>query len=98
MGKGIILAEQGGFAAAQGMIGLQIDFQNIFISDEITFTAYFEPDILNGITLINAQNDANKIKLIPYYAWDNREAGEMKVWIDYEEKKVVPTGLEPVTP
>src|SRR5690554_314057 len=75
-----------------------IDFQNIFISDEITFTAYFEPDILNGITLINAQNDANKIKLIPYYAWDNREAGEMKVWIDYEEKKVVPTGLEPVTP
>lgn len=75
-----------------------IDFQNIFISDEITFTAYFEPDILNGITLINAQNNANKIKLIPYYAWDNREAGEMKVWIDYEEKKVVPTGLEPVTP
>ncbi|NLC86691.1 MAG: glycoside hydrolase family 127 protein [Bacteroidales bacterium] len=75
-----------------------IDFQNIFISDEITFTAYFEPDILNGITLINAQNDANKIKLIPYYAWDNREAGEMKMWINYEEKKVVPTGLEPVTP
>ena len=72
-----------------------IDFQNIFISDEITFTAYFEPDILNGITLINAQNDANKIKLIPYYAWDNREAGEMKMWIDYEEKKVVPTEPQP---
>lgn len=28
---------------------------------------------------------AGNLKFIPYYAWDNREAGPMKVWIDYNE-------------
>lgn len=23
--------------------------------------------------------------LVPYYTWDNRKAGKMKVWIDYNE-------------
>lgn len=34
---------------------------------------------------INASAGNRQIKHIPYYTWDNREAGEMKVWIDYKE-------------
>ena len=34
-------------------------------------------EILNGVTTFVGKN----IKLIPYYAWDNREAGGMSVWL-----------------
>jgi DUF1680 family protein len=45
-----------------------------------------ECSILGGITEINAYSGGSKITCIPYYAWDNRYPGKMKVWIDYEEK------------
>ena len=32
-----------------------------------------------GVTTIKGSNG---ITFVPYYAWDNREAGRMKVWID----------------
>ncbi len=34
-------------------------------------------EILNGVTTLVGKN----IKLIPYYAWNNREAGGMSVWL-----------------
>jgi DUF1680 family protein len=60
------------------------EFDKISITSDTHFTADFEPDLLNGITTITATNPAAPaFKLIPYYAWDNREAGQMKVWLDY---------------
>ena len=50
-----------------------------------------ESDILQderyyiGVKLIKAQSGKQQMTFIPYYAWDNREAGQMKVWIDYQE-------------
>lgn len=44
-----------------------------------------ESDLLNGIVSITAVNGDISYKFIPYYAWDNREAGKMKVWVNYEE-------------
>ena len=36
------------------------------------------------MTIIKASTaEGQEATLIPYYAWDNREAGKMKVWIDY---------------
>jgi DUF1680 family protein len=35
---------------------------------------------------ITAKTGTQELSFIPYFAWDNREAGKMKVWIPLEEK------------
>ncbi len=45
------------------------------------FTTCSLGGILNGIQGITADNGQQMLRLIPYYAWDNREASKMKVWI-----------------
>jgi DUF1680 family protein len=37
-------------------------------------TEHFEANLLDGV-----------IKLIPYYAWANRESASMQVWIPYQD-------------
>lgn len=53
------------------------------------FTTAFKPDLLNGITILNAEiiskTDTGATQniaftAIPYYAWANRGKGEMTVW------------------
>lgn len=58
-------------------------FNEIKIMPATTFASAFEPDMLKGIVKLTASAGNKELTLIPYYAWDNREAGEMKVWIDY---------------
>ena len=36
------------------------------------------------IMQITARNGEEELVLIPYFAWDNREAGKMKVWIPFK--------------
>lgn len=61
------------------------DFDNCSISRQTTFNSHFDPALLEGVQTIQAVNGDKQINLIPYYSWDNREAGKMKVWIDYKE-------------
>ncbi|MDR0758281.1 MAG: glycoside hydrolase family 127 protein, partial [Tannerella sp.] len=58
-------------------------FDQIDLSEETMFQAEFQPSLLGGVTTVTVVNGDKSFTLIPYYAWDNREAGEMKVWIDY---------------
>ena len=37
---------------------------------------------LHGMKLIKTRINGNTLSFIPYFAWDNREAGKMKVWTD----------------
>jgi DUF1680 family protein len=61
-------------------------FDRIALSSAAAYQAGFQPSLLYGVTTITVLSSDNKIfTLIPYYAWDNREAGEMKVWLDYKE-------------
>ena len=59
--------------------------------DELTLLADAElamttlPEKLGGIVEISAQTPGGVLTYIPYYAWDNREAGKMKVWVPYKE-------------
>ena len=59
-------------------------FDEKVIAPSTTFNSKFT-GLLGGVEVINAETDGQPIMLIPYYAWDNREAGKMKVWIDYKE-------------
>jgi DUF1680 family protein len=66
----------------------QIDNTNNFDKLALTPNTKFKTDFvseLNGIVEIKATADNKDIRFIPYYSWDNREAGEMKVWIDYRD-------------
>jgi DUF1680 family protein len=61
------------------------DFGEITLASDAAFAFAYEPDLLNGVVRITASSGNKTVKLIPYYAWDNRESGEMKVWIDYDK-------------
>ena len=62
-----------------------IDFDQLTLSTKSTLESQFDTTLLDGVVKITAKEDGKEINLIPYYAWDNREAGKMKVWIDYQE-------------
>src|SRR5207253_10679042 len=73
----------------------------IRLPEDARLTSHFEPELLEGITVIEGdasalkatdwagtlyrtappEHEAQHITAIPYYAWDNRQAGEMRVWI-----------------
>lgn len=51
-----------------------------FPTDE-TFAYHYAPDLLGGVgVLLGTQG--HPMKAIPYFAWNNRGKGGMKVWID----------------
>lgn len=67
---------------------------NLLLGDNAEFTESFEKDLLGGIVTITGKgraysrlenssviHKAQTIKLIPYYAWNHRGAGEMAVWL-----------------
>lgn len=53
------------------------------ISENTQFSTYFDAALLNGIEVIEASgSDANeRLKAIPYFAWNNRGPNKMKVWV-----------------
>ncbi|MDR2859496.1 MAG: glycoside hydrolase family 127 protein, partial [Mediterranea sp.] len=57
-------------------------FDQLSLSSDTKFTATFNPSLLNGVMTVKAASGDRELTFIPYYSWDNREAGEMKVWID----------------
>jgi DUF1680 family protein len=64
-------------------------FEEIAFTPATTFNVSYHASLLNGVTTIVAAVGNKNITMIPYYAWDNREAGEMKVWVDYVEKEKI---------
>ncbi len=53
------------------------------ISPSTKFNVTPQTEKLGGIMQIEAKTGDKKLEFIPYYSWDNRDAGRMKVWIDY---------------
>ena len=75
---------------------------NILIPDNVTFTAEFKPELLNGIVVLQADapvatiSDDNlnissviqKITAIPFFTWANRGEGQMQVWMPRKIKDI----------
>jgi DUF1680 family protein len=59
-------------------------FDAIALTPETDFQTGFIA-IPDSIVVIKASSKGRDIVCIPYYSWDNREPGEMKVWLDYQE-------------
>lgn len=78
--------------------------QNISISKTAITHALFKPALLNGVEVITTEGEGSKRRLnsdsleetrqqvtaIPYYAWANRGAAEMTVWIPYKASASMP--------
>lgn len=43
-------------------------------------------DLLNKYITLKTGNNDNELTFIPYFAWDNRQPGKMKVWIDLKRE------------
>ena len=52
-------------------------------------TAEHRPDLLGGVTVIKGKAGKHDLLAVPYYAWDNREGGEMAVWLREESPDAV---------
>ena len=60
----------------------------IFNSFQTTPETTFEEgkvSMLGGIHRITATTNGKALRMIPYYAWDNRSAGKMMVWLHNED-------------
>ena len=65
------------------------DIDSLILTDNTQLTAVSEPDLLGGIIAIDGRGQvpdvsSQTLRLIPYYAWDNRESGKMAVWLLYD--------------
>lgn len=77
--------------------------RNLVLPDDAQLTPEFRPDLLNGVASVKARaisltyDEQGKVRkkeqdftAIPYYAWANRGAGEMIVWIPRDESSARP--------
>ena len=56
------------------------DFSNLSVAEDSDFMIDFKSDLLGGIVAISTLDEV-PLNYIPYYAWDNRDPGKMRVWV-----------------
>ncbi|WP_078060041.1 glycoside hydrolase family 127 protein [Gracilibacillus timonensis] len=61
----------------------QLPVENIAVQEDTSYVLEDKLEWLNGGVLLKGinKNSGVSFSAIPYYAWDNREAGSMKVWL-----------------
>ncbi|OLY94414.1 hypothetical protein SAMN05444008_10113 [Cnuella takakiae] len=78
--------------------------QNILVDKDAPVQASYRKDLLGGVMVLETKGvgakrqvatdallkTAQPVTAIPYYTWANRGAGEMMVWIPYEESAAKP--------
>lgn len=63
-------------------------FDSARLTSDDVFQCRFEPETLGGVCTVTASSDGRSLRFVPYYAWDNRAPGKMKVWVEYESDAV----------
>ena len=59
-----------------------------FISDGATVSSMYAENLLGGVVVLDIHNpDGSTIRMIPYYAWDNRADGSMDVWLPEKKER-----------
>lgn len=83
-----VKADEGKVALQRGPIVFcaeEVDNPNydaLSVSDSSNIDTHFDGDLLSGVQVIDVSTDNKQFRFIPYYAWDNRQAGRMKVWVE----------------
>ena len=55
-----------------------VDVLDARINNNSDFREHYHPELLGGINMLEGEG----LKLIPYYAWANRDIGKMNVWFN----------------
>lgn len=63
----------------------ELDWESVSITETNKFEICDASGKLKGIKNLQTQTNNSILKFLPYYAWDNREPGKMKVWIPFKE-------------
>ena len=76
---------------------------HLTLPDDAAFEPQFRPDLLGGVTVLrgtgkaslrradrSVATEAAALTAIPYYAWCNRGAGQMQVWMPCQPDKATP--------
>ena len=63
-----------------------IDMENVTIGEEVAFSLRSGAGKLKNMKILKADGENGELTFIPYFTWDNREPGEMKIWIDLAKK------------
>ncbi|WP_217603435.1 glycoside hydrolase family 127 protein [Chitinophaga sp. GbtcB8] len=82
--------------------------RHLLVNEQNDVSTAFEPNLLNGVEVIHTTaltqtitednkvvQEPARVTAIPYYAWANRGAGDMTVWVADKATAVVP--LKPAT-
>ena len=64
----------------------EISFDDVTIDRGIAFNVIRGEGKLKDMIVLKTSSLGQELVFITYFAWDNREPGKMKVWIDYEEQ------------
>jgi len=73
---GLVAVQYGPVVYCAEQIDNEVDVLEAAIPAEARFVPRFEPGLLGGINTLQG----DELRLIPYYAWANREVGKMNVW------------------
>ena len=60
-------------------------FDTLTLAEGAELRTRRDADKLGGIVEVSVRTDGGILTFIPYYAWDNREPGKMKVWVPWLE-------------
>jgi DUF1680 family protein len=84
---------------------------NLVVADGARLTSEFDRQLLNGVQVITGsvtalnranggeiQEQSQRLVAIPYYAWANRGAGEMQVWLPRSASKARVSPVLPPAP
>jgi len=63
-----------------------INMDNVSIDQGVAFSLHTGEGKLKEMKILKANTENGELTFVPYFAWDNREAGKMKVWVDFNEK------------
>ncbi len=57
------------------------DFDKVRITEHSRFSSSYQKFLLGGVNSIQVKNGGENFDMIPYFLWDNRMPGKMKVWL-----------------
>ena len=76
---GLLAVQYGPLVYCAEEIDNKADVLEAGISPDSGFEAKFSPGLLGGVNMLEGE----EIRLIPYYAWANRQVGKMNVWFNH---------------
>ena len=60
----------------------QVDVLDARINNSSEFKGHYHPELLGGVNMLEGEG----LRLIPYYAWANRDIGKMNVWFSSQNE------------